>query len=84
LRENQEILEKIAQALLAYETIDGSEVDLLLKGAAVSEIEKVRTNKKDLMVAAVGPNVETTPSADTPPSAAKKSDPVGSSGPVTA
>jgi hypothetical protein len=24
----------------------------------VSEIEKVRTNKKDLMVAAVGPNVE--------------------------
>lgn len=44
LKENRESLEKITQALLDYETIDGSEVAMLVKGAAVSEIAKVRSN----------------------------------------
>lgn len=47
LTENREALERITQALLEFETIDGAEVDMLLKGAAISEISKVRANKKD-------------------------------------
>ena len=47
LTDNRESLEKITQALLEFETIDGNEVDILVKGAAVSEIHKVRANKKD-------------------------------------
>ncbi|AZZ36725.1 cell division protein FtsH [Bdellovibrio sp. qaytius] len=47
LRDNREALEKITQALLEFETIDGAEVDMLYKGAAVSEIHKVRANKKE-------------------------------------
>lgn len=47
LVEYREALEKITQALLDYETIDGFEVDMLVKGAAVSEIAKYRQNKKN-------------------------------------
>ena len=47
LKDHREALEKITQALLEFETIDGSEVDMLVKGAAVSEIHKVRANKKE-------------------------------------
>ncbi|MEK6626990.1 MAG: cell division protein FtsH, partial [Bdellovibrionota bacterium] len=39
-------LEKITLALLEYETIDGHEVEILIKGAAVSEIQKLRINRK--------------------------------------
>lgn len=45
LTDNRESLEKITQALLDYETIDGNEVDMLCNGAQVSEIAKVRSNK---------------------------------------
>lgn len=47
LNTHREALEKITQALLEFETIDGHEVEMLVKGAAVSEISKVRANKKD-------------------------------------
>jgi len=47
LRENREALDRLAEALLEYETIDGAEVEMLVNGAAVKEIEKVRQNKKD-------------------------------------
>jgi len=47
LVENRDALEKITQALLEFETIDAAEVDILVKGAAVSEIHKLRANKKD-------------------------------------
>jgi cell division protease FtsH len=47
LKENRPALESITQALLDYETIDAHEVSMLVKGAAVSEIEKYRANRKD-------------------------------------
>jgi len=47
LTDKKEALERITQALLEFETIDGTEVDMLLKGAAISEIQKIRLNKKD-------------------------------------
>lgn len=56
LRDHREALEKITQALLEFETIDGSEVDMLVKGAAVSEIHKVRANKKESSSSSGGGN----------------------------
>lgn len=53
LKDNHEALEKITQALLEYETIDGTEVDLMVNGSAVSEIEKIRKNKKEGIVGPV-------------------------------
>ena len=43
---NKESLEKITMALLEYETIDGHEVEILINGAAISEIQKIRINRK--------------------------------------
>lgn len=47
LVKHKDALERLTQALLEFETIDGNEVDMLVKGTAVSEIQKVRSNKKD-------------------------------------
>nr|BFD62930.1 ATP-dependent zinc metalloprotease FtsH [Bdellovibrio sp. HM001] len=73
LRDHQDALERLTQALLEYETIDGHEVDMLVNGAAVAEIEKYRNTKKDTNAAIM--------------SAAEKKgssgDPVGNTGPVT-
>jgi cell division protease FtsH len=78
LRDNKDALERLAKALLEYETIDGIEVEMLVTGAAVSEIEKYRSNKPGgsnhpgtggLVIAPDG--METTPGS-------------GSTGPVTA
>ena len=53
LTENKDALERITQALLEFETIDGAEVEMLRKGAAVSEIQKMRNNKKETSLAAM-------------------------------
>lgn len=42
--QNREALDRLAQALLEYETIDAMEVDLLVKGTLVSELKKIREN----------------------------------------
>ncbi|MGZ3771511.1 MAG: ATP-dependent metallopeptidase FtsH/Yme1/Tma family protein, partial [Bdellovibrio sp.] len=76
LTDHRDALEKLAQALLEYETIDSHEVEMLVNGAAVAEIEKYRTNKKDgggLGVIAGPSKKEEDPSGD----------PVGNTGPVT-
>lgn len=72
LRDHQDALERLTQALLEYETIDGHEVDMLVNGAAVAEIEKYRNAKKDSNAAIMN-------------AAEKKGsgDPVGNTGPVT-
>jgi cell division protease FtsH len=44
LTENRDALERLTAALLEFETIDGFEVDMLVNGAAVSEIRKTRAN----------------------------------------
>lgn len=74
LVEGRTALEAIAQALLQYETIDGHEVEVLIHGASVAEIEKLRRNKKDggssvVLDPQTGSSVKT---------------PVGTTGPVTA
>lgn len=76
LFDNKDALERITQALLQYETIDGHEVGLLVNGMKPEEIEKVRSNKKDGGAggAIAVPAGEPTGSGG----------PVGNSGPVTA
>ncbi|MFN8945370.1 MAG: ATP-dependent zinc metalloprotease FtsH [Pseudobdellovibrionaceae bacterium] len=77
LTENRDALERLALALLEYETIDGSEVEMLVNGAHVAEIEKVRSNKK-------GGGLGGSIAAGAAGSATKTStDPVGNTGPVT-
>jgi cell division protease FtsH len=47
LVDHKDALQRLTDALLEFETIDGSEVEMLINGAAVSEILKVRNNKKE-------------------------------------
>jgi cell division protease FtsH len=47
LTENKDALERLAQALLEFESIDSTEVELLVNGTAISEIRKIRSNKGD-------------------------------------
>lgn len=75
LTENRDALERLTAALLEFETIDGYEVDMLVNGAAVSEIRKIRQNN-----ASSGGSAVTTLA---PEEASKKvggSDPVGNPG----
>ncbi|MBY0451737.1 MAG: cell division protein FtsH, partial [Bdellovibrionaceae bacterium] len=62
LTENRGALERLTEALLEFETIDAAEVEMLVKGAAVSEIQKVRSNKKEVSQAAM--NAAASPDAD--------------------
>ncbi|MCC2677722.1 MAG: cell division protein [Pseudobdellovibrio sp.] len=47
LTDQRDALERLTQALLEFETIDAAEVDMLIQGAAVSEIQKIRNNRKE-------------------------------------
>lgn len=77
LTDHRDALDRLAAALLEFETIDSHEVDMLVNGAAMKEIEKIRNNRKDGGLAA---EVEAT-GVDTKKSSG---DPVGNTGPVTA
>ena len=76
LTENKDILEKLTKALLEFETIDGAEVEMLVNGAAIEEIHKVRQNKID--GGGIADKVEVSEEAR------KKATPTGSGTPVTA
>ena len=47
LTTHRDALERLTEALLEFETIDAAEVEMLVNGTAVSEIVKVRNNKKN-------------------------------------
>ncbi len=61
--DNRQALEKITQALLEFETIDSTEVEMLVNGAQMSEITKIRSNKSS--GGGVGPAVLSDATADT-------------------
>ena len=42
LKENRKVLDVMAKALLQYETINGDEVDMIIKGADLDDLEKTR------------------------------------------
>lgn len=73
-------LESLAKALLEYETIDAPEVEMLVEGASLEEVSKMRMNRKD--------GGDTKFGGGTTVSAVVKAedegnDPVGNKGPVT-
>ena len=78
LTDHKDALERLAQALLEYETIDSVEVEMLVNGAAVSEIRKLRSNRAD------GKRTPTSGESEKTPVPGGKKDPVGNTGPVTA
>ena len=49
LKQNLKILENIAKALLEYETIDGDEVNLLMKGGTLGEIKGLRGKREETL-----------------------------------
>jgi cell division protease FtsH len=59
---------------LEYETIDGVEVEMMVNGAAVAEIEKYRSNRKEANLVAASQMKKNDSGG---------SDPVGNTGPVT-
>jgi cell division protease FtsH len=80
LNERRDALERLAEALLEFETIDGSEVELLVNGTAVSEIRKIRSNTSGDGGLGVGPAVVVDVKK---PVGSGGSDPVGQPGPAT-
>ena len=76
LTDHKDALERITQALLTYETIDGHEVSLLVNGMQAEEIEKVRNTKKE--------GNELAKANMAKKASDSGSDPVGNTGPVTA
>lgn len=46
LTQNRSVLDRVAQALLEFETIDQEELDFLIAGNSVSELAKIRQNKQ--------------------------------------
>lgn len=80
LTEDRAALDRLAQALLEYETIDSLEVEMLVNGAQVSEVGKVRSNRGD-GGGLGGKNAESTEVKPVLPAGSEA--PVGRPGPVT-
>lgn len=79
LHENKDSLDKIAKALLEYETIDGAEVELLVNGGEVKEIEKLRGIKIEGISRTIAAATDLKKSTQ----GGEGSDPVGNPGPVS-
>ena len=45
LTTHKDALERLTQALIEFETIDSNEIEMLVNGAEVSEVAKIRVNK---------------------------------------
>lgn len=82
LTDCRDALERITEALLEFETIDGHEVDLLVNGSPVSEIRKIRNNSTG---SGGGININSGSAVNTSVAETKSetgSDPVGTPGSV--
>lgn len=74
IKDHRDALERLAQGLIEMETLEAHEIDMLVNGAAVSEVKKVRQNK------AHGGGLSIATDSNDRKSG---SDPVGEPGPVT-
>ncbi len=75
IKDNRDALERLAQGLIELETLDAPEIEMLVNGAGISEVKKVRQNKSH-----AGGLVIPVDSKKDPKSG---NDPVGEPGPVT-
>ena len=82
--ENMDILHRLAQALLDHETIDGNEVDMLVKGGSLEDIRRDRSVRESDMAKE---QAQAEPAAQKPAEdelkKASGSDPIGSPAPAT-
>ncbi len=88
LKEHEKALENLSLALLEYETIDGEEVDLLIKGSTIDDIRKRR---EDIESKSAKEQKAAREEDEKKAKAEKKKsdddggkDPIGNTGPVTA
>lgn len=90
LKSNIKALHTMAEALLEYETIDGDEVDRMVKGATLDEVKQYRDTRQELIekerkLAAEQAEKEKRAKADEERGTDDSGrDPVGQPGPVTA
>ena len=63
IEENRDKLERLAQALLKYETLSGDEVRAIIRGEDIDEIRKRRTDEENKTKEQAKPE-ETTPSTE--------------------
>ncbi len=86
LKIHEDKLHGLAKILLEYETIDGSEVDIIVKGGGVSEIRTAReSRKKELADENASASQESSSAgAEAQTQSDEKKDPLGSADPVTA
>ena len=78
LQENRDALERLALALLEFETIDSNEVEMLVNGTTLEEVRKVRQNNSS-NGGGLGIKTEAVTEADKK----TENDPVGNTGPAT-
>ncbi|MCB0391239.1 MAG: ATP-dependent zinc metalloprotease FtsH [Bdellovibrionales bacterium] len=85
LKDNREALENLAEALLKYETIDGEEVSILIKGGTLQEIENRRNESEKVLAKEQKQAAKEAEEAEQKENEKKKGDdPMGDPGPVTA
>ena len=81
LTDNVDVLHKLAQALLDHETIDGGEVDMIVKGGDLEDLRRERAAKERDMAKEQAQGRQSTEEEF---KKAPGGDPVGNPGPVTA
>lgn len=84
LKQNMTALHNLAKALLEHETIDGEEVENIIRGMTLEEITRRRTEFKAKMDLEQKQAVTTVESDSKKKVTSSDSGPVGNSGPVTA
>ena len=87
LSENRAALDRITEALISFETIDGPEVDMMVRGATVDDIRRERESReRDMAKEQAAGRKEARDKSDLEAASANKggADPIGNTGPVTA
>lgn len=84
LKDNRATLDRLTEALLEHETIDGHEVDLICSGGGVEEIRRERTTKERALEKEQALGKKEQKESEEEAAKVSGSDPVGSTGPVTA
>lgn len=86
LTDNRETLDRLTEALLEHETIDGHEVDVICSGGNIEDIRRERQTKERELAKeqALGKKEQKEKEDEAAKKASGGSDPVGNPGPVTA
>lgn len=84
LNENIDALHRLSQALLERETIDGAEVEMIMKGGSVSDIDRERSVRAKDLAKESDAKAKEQDLADADAEAKAKKDPVGDPDPAMA